>query len=159
MNRDDMKPLVGWVLTAPKDLKAEQEELFFKESYKFVAERYGKENMVQAIVHQDESGQPHLHICFMPIVYDEKKGYEKICVNDVITRHDLKTFHTDWQKYLNDCGIECSVYTGVTKKNGGNIKVAELKQRRDMNIDVEIKDRWSVRQDEAIKVDLKGGRW
>lgn len=131
-HRADMKPLVGWVMTAPKDLPLEQEAAFFEASYRFVSERYGEKNMVQATVHKDESGQAHLHVCFIPVVYDEKKCYEKICVNDVLTRRDLRTFHPDWQHYLQSCGIDASVHTGITKANGGNKTVLQMKQEREI---------------------------
>lgn len=154
-HRADMKPLVGWVLTAPQDLHASQEREFFEESYNFVSSRYGERNMVQATVHLDESGQPHLHVTFIPVVYDEKKGYEKICVNDVLTRADLKTFHQDWQRHLDEHGIECSVYTGVTKANGGNRTVAQLKAERELQ-----HDRWASPSFETLTVDpSERGRW
>lgn len=167
LNRADVKPLIGWVLTQPQDLPREEEELFFRASYDFVAARYGPENMVQAVVHKDESGQPHLHVCFIPAVPDLKHGGEKICANDVLTRKDLKSFHTDWQQYLDAQGLHASVYTGVTARQGGNITVAQLKQQRDMIHHVEVTvqpepertSRWdqprTVDQDRSIE----RGRW
>jgi len=134
LHRDDVKLLCGWVLTAPRGLPEAQQEIFFKESYNFVSARYGEINMVQAVVHKDESGQPHIHICFIPAVPDLKHGGEKICANDVITRKDLITFHSDWQHYLDDLGIDAVVQSGITKTQGGNITVAEMKRQRNVEI-------------------------
>lgn len=69
--------------------------------------RYGQENVVQAIVHDDEGGQPHLHFCFIPVEEDLKheQGY-KICANDVLDRRELRNFHPDLQRYLNEHGLE-----------------------------------------------------
>ena len=36
--------MCSWVVTAPKDLDPKQQDDFFKESYKFLENRYGKEN-------------------------------------------------------------------------------------------------------------------
>ena len=52
---------------------------------------------------------------------------EKICANDVLTRHELQSFHSDLQKHLQNDGLNCSVITGITKSNGRNYTVKELK--------------------------------
>ena len=57
-NRDDVKVMAGWVVTAPQDLDPERYDDFFCATYDFLENRYGKENVVQAIVHDDEGGQP-----------------------------------------------------------------------------------------------------
>ena len=102
-------------------LDPERYDNFFYATYNFLANRYGEENVVQAIVHDDEGGQPHLHFCFVPVVEDPKheQGY-KICANDVLDRRELRNFHPDLQRYLNEHGLEdARVMTGVTKRQGG----------------------------------------
>lgn len=132
--RDDVKVMAGWVMTAPQDLEAGQYPAFFRESYRFVAGRYGEENIVSAVVHADEAGErPHLHVYFIPAVPDTNPNHpqvEKVCANDVLTRQELRTFHPDWEAHLRDNGIDVQVRTGVTKANGGNKMVWELKQER-----------------------------
>lgn len=94
---------------------------------------------MQAIVHDDEGGQPHLHFCFVPVVEDPKheQGY-KICANDVLDRRELRNFHPDLQRYLNEHGLEdARVMTGVTKRQGGNRTVAQLKAEREYQQEVE----------------------
>lgn len=120
-NRDDVKVMVGWIVTAPQDLDPARYDNFFCASYDFMANRYGEENVVQAIVHDDEGGQPHLHFCFIPVEEDLKheQGY-KICANDVLDRRELRNFHPDLQRYLDEHGLEdAHVMTGVTKRQGG----------------------------------------
>ena len=121
-NRDDVKVMAGWA------------------TYDFLANRYGEENVVQAIVHDDEGGQPHLHFCFVPVVEDPKheQGY-KICANDVLDRRELRNFHPDLQRYLNEHGLEdARVMTGVTKRQGGNRTVAQLKAEREQEYQQEV---------------------
>ena len=132
-NRDDVKVMVGWIVTAPQDLDPARYDDFFCASYDFMVSRYGEENVVQAIVHDDEGGQPHLHFCFIPVEEDLKheQGY-KICANDVLDRRELRNFHPDLQRYLDEHGLEgAHVMTGVTKRQGGNRTVAELKAERE----------------------------
>lgn len=92
--------------------------------------RYGKDNVIQAVVHNDEGGMPHLHFNFLPIVPDSKheQGF-KICASEVLNRQELRNFHPALQKALLDAGIQAKVQTGITRKNGRNYSVAELKQK------------------------------
>jgi len=107
-NRDNVKTLVGWVVTAPRNLPNEQRQKFFQEVYIFLVNKYGLENTTLAVVHQDES-QPHLHFLFIPVVPDLKRGGEKICANDLITRDELRNFHPALQKHLKGLGIQASI--------------------------------------------------
>ena len=127
-NRKDVVLMAGWVVTAPKELPEEQMEEFFSAVYDFLNSRYGEKNCIQAVVHKDESGSAHMHYCFIPVVEDKKHGGEKICCNDVLNRTELRNFHPALQKYLNDHGMEAKIMTGITKEQGGNRTVKELKQ-------------------------------
>ena len=94
--RNDVKVMAGWVVTAPQDLEQEQYDDFFLAVYDFLENRYGEENVIQAVVHDDEGGQPHLHFCFIPVVEDKKHEEEyKVCANDVLDRRELRNFHPD----------------------------------------------------------------
>ena len=137
--RNDVKVMAGWVVTAPQDLEQEQYDDFFLAVYDFLENRYGEENVVQAVVHDDEGGQPHLHFCFIPVVEDKKheEGY-KVCANDVLDRRELRNFHPDLQRYLDEHGLEdAHVMTGVTRAQGGNRTVAELKAEREQEYEQE----------------------
>lgn len=130
-NRKDVVTMAGWVVTAPKELAREDEKAFFEAVYQFLEKRYGKENVVSAVVHGDEGGQPHLHFCFIPAVPDKKHGGEKICANDVLNRKELNDFHPALQKYLRENGIDAKVMTGVTRAQGGNRTVRQMKRERE----------------------------
>lgn len=129
-NRSDVKVMAGWIVTAPKDLPANQHAIFFKESYNFMAERYRVENVISASVHNDESGMPHLHFYFIPAVPDLKHGGEKICANNILNRKELRNFHPDLQRHLNNKGVDAKILNGATA--GGNRTVKELKMEREI---------------------------
>lgn len=129
-NRSDVKVMAGWIVTAPADLAKERHEAFFQATYDFLAERYGEENCIQAVVHNDESGQPHLHYLFIPVVADLKHGGEKVCANDVLNRAELRDFHPALQHHLDERGIDACVTSGITARQGGNKTVRELKKER-----------------------------
>ncbi|WP_273706947.1 plasmid recombination protein, partial [Leuconostoc mesenteroides] len=50
-------------------------------------------------VHYDET-TPHLHYAFVPVVFDDKKSRYKVSAKEVLTRHDLQTFHDDLDQHL-----------------------------------------------------------
>jgi len=56
---------------------------------------------------------------------------EKLSAMDVVNLYDLQTFHSDLKKYLERAGIKANVSTGITREQGGNRTVAELKRERD----------------------------
>lgn len=129
-NRQDVKTMAGWVVTAPEGLPEEEHDRFFSAVYDFLAKRYGEENVVDAIVHKDEAGGPHLHFCFIPVAVDAKHGGEKICANDVLNPVELRRFHPQLQDHLDSVGINARVYSGITAARGGNVTVKQLKKER-----------------------------
>ena len=68
------------------------------------------------------------HFLFIPAAADKKHGGEKICANDVLNKAELRNFHSALQKYLLDHGVQANILTGITKTQGGNRTVRELKQ-------------------------------
>ena len=132
--REDVKVMAGWIVTAPRDLAEERQNEFFRAAYDFMENRYGEANVVLAVVHDDEGGQAHLHFDFIPVSVDEKhaQGY-KICANDVLNRKELRNFHGDLQRYLDAHGLaDAHVTSGITRAQGGNRTVAELKAEREI---------------------------
>ncbi|MBJ7676616.1 mobilization protein [Weissella confusa] len=102
MKRDDVKALATWIVTLPEELAEapyEQQSAFFEATTNFLNERYGQENAVAAVVHYDET-TPHLHYAFVPVVFDSKKSRDKVSAKEVLTRHDLQTFHEDLDQHL-----------------------------------------------------------
>lgn len=102
MKRDDVKALATWIVTLPEELTEapyEQQSAFFEATTNFLNDRYGQENAVAAVVHYDET-TPHLHYAFVPVVFDVKKSRYKVSAKEVLTRHDLQTFHEDLDQHL-----------------------------------------------------------
>ena len=147
--RSDVNTAVQWVITAPKDLPAEQEKAFFTESYRYLNSLYGEKNCIQCVVHVDEgikdhsgnhiAGAHHMHYTFIPAVRNKsymkpnKKGNitkqntfeEKVSSDALLNKKHLQQFHPNYQRWLDSHGIDATVYSGVT--GGKNRTVAELK--------------------------------
>lgn len=128
-NRKDVNVMVDWVVTLPQSLNdkgLENEDRFFKEAYKFLNDRYGKENVISAYVHMDET-TPHMHYAFVPVVEDKKKGGYKLSAKEAITRKDLQTFHKDLSDHMERVfGRDIGILNEATKE--GNKSIAELKR-------------------------------
>ena len=125
-NRKDVNVMVSWVVTAPKNLPEQEHGHFFKATYDFLQNRYGKENVVSAYVHMDEI-TPHMHFAFVPVIYDQKKDRYKVSAKEAVGRPDLQTFHADLSKHLElALGHEVDILNEVTKN--GNKTVRELKR-------------------------------
>lgn len=128
-NRKDVNVMVDWVITLPQSLNNkgfDNEERFFKEAYKFLNDRYGKENVISAYVHLDET-TPHMHYAFVPVVEDKKRGGYKLSAKEAVTREDLRTFHKDMSDHMERVfGWDIGILNETTKE--GNKSIEELKR-------------------------------
>ena len=126
LKRANLNVMCDWVITTPESLTPEELPLFFSECYKFLTERYGRENVITAPVHMDETS-PHIHYAFVPVVTDKKKGIPKLSAKECITKKDLNTFHQDLTKYMTAVfGRDIGILNGATV--GGNKTIKQLKQ-------------------------------
>lgn len=69
---------------------AEQED-FYTQCTRYFADKYGKENIISAVVHNDET-TPHLHLNLMPI----RNG--RLCCKDLFNRAKLTKLQTDFHE-------------------------------------------------------------
>src|SRR5688500_16337261 len=63
LNRADVKVMADWTVTIPVGFNGATEgsqTQIFEETDEFLSERYGEENVVGSIVHNDET-TPHMH--------------------------------------------------------------------------------------------------
>lgn len=122
LKRADVIVMCDWVITAPEKLKQEELPKFFDECYKFLCDRYGKENTISSNVHMDETS-PHIHHTFVPVVTDKKKGHLKLCAKECLTRKDLITFHTDLSNHMTAVfGRDIGILNGATVAGNKTIK-------------------------------------
>ncbi len=63
---------------------------FFSDCYKFFAERYGEENIIAAVVHNDET-TPHMHLNLMPVTKDGR-----LCSKQLFDKPQLQQLQTDF---------------------------------------------------------------
>ena len=91
--KDDAVLITSFILGSDKEffdrITAEQQTRFFADCTEFFSERYGKENVVSAVVHLDES-TPHLHFNLMPVTNG------RLCAKELFDRNALRNLQTDF---------------------------------------------------------------
>ena len=106
--RDDVKYMCDWIVTVPKDLAANKHKAFFEGVYDFCCQKYGEQNIISAYVHMDEA-TPHMHLAWVPVVRDVKKGREKLSSKESLGGpKELRKFHADLQHDLEQ-RLQCPV--------------------------------------------------
>ena len=124
--RADVNVMCDWVVTVPAELDRGHLRDFFKASYEFLEERYGRENVISAYVHMDET-TPHMHFAFIPVVKDKKKDIYKVSAKQLLTKTELKRMHPDLTRHIQaySWGKNLNMMNGATI--GGNQTIEELK--------------------------------
>lgn len=68
-----------------------QQQDFFFDCTKFFADRYGAENIISAVVHNDET-TPHLHLNLIPVLDG------RLCSKQLFDRKALRALQTDFHE-------------------------------------------------------------
>lgn len=133
LNRADVNVLCSWVVTAPKGLDPTEHGRFFRTAYNALEGKYGEENVVSAWVHQDESGQPHMHFAFVPVIWDAKKERYTVKAKDVISKAELKQFHPWLSEIMaKEFGRDIGIETGELGTRG-NLTMEQYKTVQEAN--------------------------
>lgn len=97
-------------------------EGWIQDSVNWACERFGRENVVAAVLHMDEY-TPHLHVVIVPIVTTERKrkpreskakrtyrtkpkNRPRLCADDVMTRDNLEHFHDEYAVPMKKYGLK-----------------------------------------------------
>jgi len=99
-------------------LTPSRQEQFFKDSYNFLAERYGKENIISSTVHLDEM-TPHMHFNFVPVTSDGR-----LSAKALLTRQSLIEQQTAFYEHV---GKHYGLERGIQGGKKTHLEVAEYK--------------------------------
>lgn len=139
--KDDTVLITSFILGSEKEffdgISPETQKQFFSDCTEFFAERYGKENVVSAVVHLDES-TPHFHFNLMPVTGG------RLCAKELFDRTALRELQTDFyevvgKKYGLKRGKEGSTAKHLDtvafqdKKNDGSRRRENPRSRRSAN--------------------------
>ena len=94
---------------------------FFPECYKFFAERYGEENIIAAVVHNDET-TPHMHLNLMPVTKDGR-----LCSKQLFDKPQLQQLQTD---FYEEVGKRWGLQRGKEGSQRKHLSTAEFKAKK-----------------------------
>ena len=94
---------------------------FFSDCYKFFAERYGEENIIAAVVHNDET-TPHMHLNLMPVTKDGR-----LCSKQLFDKPQLQQLQTDFYEAV---GKRWGLQRGKEGSQKKHLSTAEFKAKK-----------------------------
>lgn len=94
---------------------------FFSDCYKFFAERYGEENIIAAVVHNDET-TPHMHLNLMPVTPDSR-----LCSKQLFDKPQLQQLQTDFYEAV---GKRWGLQRGKEGSQQKHLSTAEYKAKK-----------------------------
>ena len=94
---------------------------FFSDCYKFFAERYGEENIIAAVVHNDET-TPHMHLNLMPVTKDGR-----LCSKQLFDKPQLQQLQTDFYEAV---GKSWGLQRGKEGSQKKHLSTAEFKAKK-----------------------------
>ena len=94
---------------------------FFSDCYKFFAERYGEENIIAAVVHNDET-TPHMHLNLMPVTKDGR-----LCSKQLFDKPQLQQLQTDFYEAV---GKRWGLQRGKEGSQKKHLSTAEYKAKK-----------------------------
>lgn len=96
----------------------QEQEDFFKLSLEFIQKRYGKNNIISAVVHMDEH-TPHMHIDLTPI------KNERLTAKTIFNREELKNLQSD---FAFEVGLDFGLQRGeIKEEKRKHLKTEEFK--------------------------------
>jgi hypothetical protein len=120
------------IITVPqeqfKTWGVERSKDYLKEVYNYFCKEFGKENVVSAKVHLDET-TPHMHLHFVPV---SEQG--KLQARKVMTPHRINKIHSEAPKYLQEMGFD------VFRGKGKTDKSLEIKEYKAEKLQEKIED-------------------
>ncbi len=96
-----------------------EKQQFFEDVTEYFAEKYGRENIISAVVHMDET-TPHLHLNLIPIVDNT------LSAKQLFTRASLRELQTDFHEKI---GKKWNLERGKEGSHAKHIDTAEFKAK------------------------------
>lgn len=136
--RKDAVKSVGVVCSASREIfegKTKEENIeYFKQMKQYFEEKIGKDNIVSASIHFDET-TPHMHLFFVPITEDGR-----LCAKEITDRIFLRNIHRELPKRLQEKGYnieKCLIEETkehISKKDYNIMKALEELEMREKKL-------------------------
>ena len=133
--RKDAVLMCSFVISSDKtffeSLTETEERKFFYDATTYFANKYGRENIISAVVHKDET-TPHLHLNLMPL------ASERLCAKDLFCPKNLRILQTElYEKVGKRYGLD----RGKENSQAKHLSTAEFKAKKIIEKAEEIRQR------------------
>ena len=122
--KDDAVLMCSFIVGASPDFFKGKDKndtyAFFFECTGFFAGRYGRENIISAVVHLDET-TPHMHLNLMPVLDG------RLCAKQLFDRKELRSIQTDLH---NDVGKHWGLERGKEGSTAEHLDTVEFKLKK-----------------------------
>lgn len=131
--RKDSTYLVETLITASpefmKVLPADKQKEYFVTATEFMEKQIGKENIISAVVHMDESN-PHMHLSFCPMTPDKRLSAKDILGNQA----KLSNWQTIFHQHMNERWpeLERGISSYLTRRKHMPVWLYKLADRLDV---------------------------
>lgn len=118
----------SWAVTCPQEIlgDSEKERRFFELVYKKTQERYGEKNVIDGVVHYDET-TPHMTLYIVPEAVSRKTGQRTVSSASLMTKKELREYQVMLDKACEaEFGMKNLILNGRTK---GGYTLEEMKAR------------------------------
>lgn len=109
-------------------LSEDEQKKYFEQSLGFIRERYGNENTLYAVVHNDEK-TPHMHVGIIPITEDDR-----LSAKDIFTKVELQKLQNDFPEFMKQKGFEVERGKPSDRKH---LSPQEYKEKQDLEKEVQ----------------------
>lgn len=116
---------------------------YFKACYEFFCEEFGKENVVSAKIHKDET-TPHMHLHFVPVNKENGKLQARIAMN----KAKINYIHDELPKFLRERGFDVVRASGKTKENN----IEDIHEFKEVKKKISEKENELQRLDQVIEL-------
>lgn len=116
------------------DMSEEEQEQVLRESYDWLKNEFGEENVISAVIHKDETNM-HLHFDFVPL----KDG--KLSAKSIISKPKLQQYQNGFLKHLQDKKPSLNFERGGGETNGLSQRDFEVMQKEREKLMQEIAER------------------
>ena len=103
-----------------KALSKYEQRQFFEDCTDFFCDKYGRYNVISAVVHEDET-TPHMHLNFVPIANG------KLCSKDLFDKTKLSILQTEFHEVV---GKKYGLKRGKEGSQAKHISTAEFKANK-----------------------------
>lgn len=124
--RKDANIMAQLLVTATPEwmssLTREEQQLYFFDAYNWACNRYGRENVISAVVHMDEAN-PHMHMNFVPVTSAGVLSYDQLF--NQFRRKDFTKLQDDFAEHNKAKGYD--VERGQAGSKAEYLRPAEYK--------------------------------